>query len=198
MDVRFRPMALWPHPATPDARRRSRYTFKAGWSATLTLLERELDMLRARNITIGCGLRESDIRLDGWPRANASPTFAGIELSFDVSDPGRAVNDTRELMRLVYATDVCAFWQHNVRSIALGLEALRAVDRHGISRRGEQYAGFAQLTQGSHGADAERGEWIVKQRFAGDIKKALIHTHPDHGGEAADFIDVNAYRALIL
>lgn len=56
-------------------------------------------------------------------------------------DPGR---------RLVYATDACAFWQHNVRSIALGLEALRAVDRYGISRRGEQYAGYrAALTAGS-------------------------------------------------
>ncbi len=51
--------------------------------------------------------------------------------------------------RLVYATDACEFWQHNVRSIALGLEALRAVDRYGISRRGEQYAGFrAALTPG--------------------------------------------------
>lgn len=44
--------------------------------------------------------------------------------------------------RLVYATDACVLWRHNVRSIALGLEALRAVDRFGISRRGEQYAGF--------------------------------------------------------
>lgn len=44
--------------------------------------------------------------------------------------------------RLIYATDACEDWRHNVRSIALGLEALRAVDRFGISRRGEQYAGF--------------------------------------------------------
>lgn len=49
--------------------------------------------------------------------------------------------------RLIYATDCCVFWQHNVRSIALGLESLRAVDRYGITRRGEQYAGFrAALT----------------------------------------------------
>lgn len=44
--------------------------------------------------------------------------------------------------RLIYACDVCDFWQHNVRSIALGLGSLRAVDRYGISSRGEQYAGF--------------------------------------------------------
>lgn len=52
--------------------------------------------------------------------------------------------------RLVYATDACEDWRHNVRSIALGLEALRAVDRYGITRKGEQYAGFrAALTAGS-------------------------------------------------
>ena len=40
---------------------------------------------------------------------------------------------------------------HNLRSIALGLKALRAVDRYGVSRRGEQYAGFrAALTAGGN------------------------------------------------
>lgn len=53
-----------------------------------------------------------------------------------------AINVALDLSRLVYATDACVLWRHNVRSIALGLEALRAVDRFGISRRGEQYAGF--------------------------------------------------------
>lgn len=53
-----------------------------------------------------------------------------------------AINAATEQKRLVYATDACQDWRHNVRSIALGLEALRAVDRYGISRRGEQYAGF--------------------------------------------------------
>lgn len=53
-----------------------------------------------------------------------------------------AVQAALERKRLVYATDTCVYWQHNVRSIALGLEALRAVDRYGISKRGQQYAGF--------------------------------------------------------
>jgi hypothetical protein len=39
-------------------------------------------------------------------------------------------------------------WQHNVRAIALGLEALRKVDRYGITRRGEQYAGWKALPAG--------------------------------------------------
>lgn len=61
-----------------------------------------------------------------------------------------AVQAAQDRKRLIYATDVCDYWQHNVRSIALGLEALRAVDRYGISRRGEQYAGFrGTLTAGA-------------------------------------------------
>lgn len=61
-----------------------------------------------------------------------------------------AVQAAQDRKRLVYATDVCEYWQHNVRSIALGLESLRAVDRYGISKRGEQYAGFrGSLTAGA-------------------------------------------------
>jgi hypothetical protein len=181
--VTFRALVTWPHDGTPSEARRSRFTFKASWPDTLELLRRELRLLRASNLVIGCGLREQDIRKDGWPRANAQqPLFPGVEVSFDsdvLLDPlarrgeelirrhgsvkaaqkathpdvggsardFAAVQASQERKRLVYATDVCEFWQHNVRSIALGLEALRAVDRYGISKRGQQYAGFrAALT----------------------------------------------------
>lgn len=187
IEVRFNPLASWPHGSTWD--RRSKYTFKAGWGSTLALLDKELRLLAAENVIIGVQLQPQHIRLDGWPRGNApEPFHPGIEISFDSAAIGkldptvrrglelirRAGGDPREAMRaahpdaggdhadfvaiqaaidpakrLVYATDVCEFWQHNIRSIALGLEALRAVDRYGISRRGEQYAGFrAALTPG--------------------------------------------------
>lgn len=181
--VVFRALTVWPHDSTPDHKRRTKWTFKAGWMDTLELLQRELRLLRASNLVIGCGLRATDVRMDGWPRSNArEPVFPGVEISFDsdvLLDPlarrGKelirhhggvkeaqkathpdvggdardfaAVQAALERKRLVYATDVCAYWQHNVRSIALGLDALRAVDRYGISKRGQQYAGFrAALT----------------------------------------------------
>lgn len=53
-----------------------------------------------------------------------------------------AVIKSQEGGRMVLATDVCEDWMHNVRSIALTLEALRAVDRYGATQ-GRQYAGFA-------------------------------------------------------
>ncbi len=39
-------------------------------------------------------------------------------------------------------------WRINVRAIALGLEALRKVDRSGIARGNEQYTGFRALGSG--------------------------------------------------
>lgn len=183
INARLRPIALWPHDSTPADRRRSRHTFKAGWDNTLALLDRELRHLEASNVIIGCGLREEDIRLDGWPRSGARlPSHPGVEVSFD-SPHGR----------LVYATDVCEIWEHNVRAVALGLEALRAVDRHGISRRGQQYAGFRELMPGS-GPSASRGQTLIDEH--GSVTAALKATHPDHGGDPRAFADVQAAREL--
>jgi hypothetical protein len=188
IDVRFNPLATWPHGNTWD--RRSKWAFKASWSSTLELLDRELRLLDAANIIIGVQLQPLHIRLDGWPRGDApNPAHPGVEISFDSRaiaklDPtvrrglaliAQAGGDARgaakrhhpdaggdhadfvaiqvasdPAKRLVYATDACEDWRHNIRSIALGLEALRAVDRYGISRRGQQYAGFrAALTSGA-------------------------------------------------
>lgn len=138
IEVRFRPL-VWAGPSTPPGDRRSRWTFKASWPSTLELLERELGYLDAVDVVIEADFGEADIRLDGWPRANArQPEHPGVRLAFG-SKHGP----------LIYATDSCAFWQHNVRSIALGLEALRAVDRYGVTRRGEQYTGWRALPGGS-------------------------------------------------
>src|SRR5206468_4280936 len=137
MRMTFRPLT-WLGPTTPAYRRRSRYAFKASWKGTLDLLERELTYLKAGEIAIEADFAESDIRLDGMPRGNArQPQFPGIRLAFN-SKAGP----------LVYQTDTCEFWQHNVRSIALGLEALRAVDRYGITTRHEQYQGYRQIETG--------------------------------------------------
>lgn len=180
IDVTFRPLAIWPYESTPESARRGYSTFRSGWADTLALLGYELNRLEARNVVLGCGLREQDIRMDGWPRSGARvPLHPGIELSFDTVHG-----------RLVYGTDVCRAWQDNVRSVALGLEALRAVDRYGITRRGEQYAGFKALPAG--GPSRERGAELIRKH--GSVRAALKATHPDHGGDVAAFADVQAAR----
>lgn len=175
----FRALTVWPYPPTPADRRRSRHTFKAPWSRTLDDLDRELRMLHAYDLVIGAGFRDQDLRIDGLPRANApNPIHPGIELSFTTSQHGR----------LVYHTDVCEWWQHNVRSIALGLEALRAVDRYDITTSGQQYAGFRQIAATSGGPSLERGRVLISDH--GGYRAAVKATHPDAGGDRIDFESV--------
>jgi hypothetical protein len=186
LDVRFRPLPAWTHGTT--ANRRPRSTFKNGWNDTLDLLERELKHLKATEILIGVGFKDAHIRIDGWPRAGAPvPPHPGVEISF-----ATPVSD----QRLVYATDVCSTWEHNVRSIAIGLSDLRMVDLHIGPQRGQQYAGYRELTAGS-GPSADRGAQLV-DRY-GSVAAAEKATHPDtRTGEHttdADFADVQAYKA---
>jgi hypothetical protein len=104
--------------------------------------------------------------------------------------------------RVAFHTDrhrgYASSWRDNLRAIVLGLRALRAVSRYGITEGiGEQYAGFAQLTAG--GPDPERGRRLVQDRFNGSVAVALRATHPDTRDDAysdRDFADVQAYRSV--
>lgn len=181
MYITFRPLDVWPHKPTSP---RQYPRFKTSYPRTLALLEREVRELGGRDVTMGVGLSESDIRLDGQPRANArSYSHPGVEISFDSRDHGR----------LAYATDQFTDWQSNVRAIALSLESLRAVERYGVSK-GRQYTGFALLTAGP--GIEERGRQLV-ERYGG-IPEALRKTHPDTGDAehtTHDYQAVIAYRA---
>lgn len=186
MKCTFRPLVAWSGPATPAGRRRSRYTFKGSWQSTLDLLDRELRHLGAHNVVIEADFREQDLRIDGMPRAGApAPQHPGVRVSFE-SKHGP----------LTYATDAYAYWQHNVRAIALGLEALRAVDRYGITRTGEQYKGWRQI-EAKPGAPTTAAEAERLIASYGGLTAALRATHPDHGGNAEDFHRVQAARQLI-
>jgi hypothetical protein len=180
MNLTFRPLPVWPYP--PQAKRPA--TFRVTYSRTLQDLEREIGFLKGDEVIIGVVTSPTSIRLDGRMRADATVTQPGVELSFEVPD-GR---------RLVFHTDVHAgfvnSWQDNLRAITLGLEALRAVDRYGITSTAEQYAGFLQLE--SSAPSATRGKQLVDE--AGGMKQALLENHPDHGGDPRRFADVQAYR----
>jgi hypothetical protein len=180
----WRPLAAWPYPPKPSQTDR----FQSTWTSSLDLLEREIDKLDGREVIIGVVTEERYLRLDGQLRADAKYGHPGVEISFEVP-VGPPSGGWR---RLVFHTDAYPYLASNLRAIALGLAALRAVDRYGITSTAEQYAGFAQLTAG--GADPERGKLLVDR--AGSVAKALHDHHPDHGGQDRDFIDVQAYRKL--
>lgn len=184
MQVIFRPLA-WVGPTTHPDYRRTRWAFKASWHSTLDLLDRELTFLGAGHIVIEADFREHDLRLDGMPRGNARPPeFPGVRLSFE-SNHGP----------LMYATDSCEFWQHNVRSIALSLQALRSVDRYGVTRSGEQYTGWRAIEATAGVATVGQAQGLLSSY--GGLRDALFATHPDHGGTSEDFQAVQKARDFL-
>jgi hypothetical protein len=128
--------------------------------------------------------QDSDLRLDGQPYANTRPRHPGVTVAFK-SNHGP----------LKYTADKFATWTENLRAIALGLEALRKVDRYGVTSRGEQYAGWKALPA-APSETVERGRDLIAQH--GNVTAALKATHPDVGGNAEDFRAVQAAREAIV
>ncbi|WP_219924430.1 hypothetical protein [Nocardioides campestrisoli] len=111
--------------------------FQSSWVASERLLLAEVKHLQGRDLVLELDIREQDLRLDGTLRANARPASPAVRVAFEsVHGP------------LTYATDRFSSWYDNARAIALGLEALRKVDRYGITKRGEQYSGWKALPAG--------------------------------------------------
>lgn len=135
--ITCRPIKVWPDGWTGRTNRPAS-PFQAGYTATLDLLDRELEHLGA---VIQVDAVDADIRLDGRLRADAKVRHPGVILTIETKAHGT----------LVYATDRFdgtwgnAGWQANLRAIALGLEALRRIERYGIAERGQQYAGYREL-----------------------------------------------------
>jgi hypothetical protein len=203
IDARFKPLGAWPRKETPSRRRAP---FKSAYNATLDLLERELRHLGAQQIEIQIDLDRSKIRNDGWPASNARPTSPKVILSFIASrQPGAPVR--------VFPCDRFAYWEDNLRAIALSLEALRKVDRYGVTTSGEQYAGFKQIASTSTTTiNAEQASAILSEitghhrsnilsspDMAKDaIRRAIAFTHPDrNAGDRTAYDRVDAARSVL-
>lgn len=133
------PLGVWGKPMTKS--RASHCRFSASWTDTMNLLVAEADKLNVRGaIALRIDVQYGDIRRDGMLRANARVNFPGVVVSFE-----------SRFGPLSYATDAYDHWQANIRAVALSLQALRAVDRYGVSRSGEQYVGWRAIESGLSG-----------------------------------------------
>jgi hypothetical protein len=205
----FRPIKVWPEGwPSPDSDA-PWSKFKATYQSTLELLDRELDYLGAKECTLQVDATERDCRLDGQLRADAKVGYRGCILSFDTLQHGT----------LTYSCDAfdahSGAWKHNLRAIALGLEALRKVERYGIANRGQQYAGYRELGTGialGPGAMSkdeaavfigEAAGWTVPPDpmdptvVALAYKTAAKRLHPDAGGDAEQFKRLQEAKAVL-
>jgi hypothetical protein len=194
----FRPLE-WEGPLTHGMRKTA--TFRATYPATLELLFREARNLGAKHLILQVDIRERDIRTDGLPRANARHG----------ENPGVIVSFESRFGPLRYATDVYCDWRDNLRAIALSLEALRAVDRYGVSKRGEQYTGWKALPAGpgpTFGTADAALAWMreTSRHSLGhpggsprDMYRQLAKAmHPDKGGDPADWDKLDQARNLLV
>jgi hypothetical protein len=183
----------------PTNRFRGSSKFKAKWSDTMDLLDRELSHLGVRRAVLQVDADRSQFRLDGMLRADARTQSPAIAISF--RSKGKD---------LTFPCDTYSDWRDNVRAIALALEALRKIDRYGVTSRGEQYTGWAALPPpGSHEFTSRRdamaflegllgGEFVQANQIETILRKAEFTTHPDKGGRACDFQLVQAARKFLL
>lgn len=166
--------------------------FNATLGATLETLTRELEMLAARQIVLEVGYREQDLRQDGMPRANSNLLHDAVALSFE-SKWGPLRYETNEFVRRSWGGD--PGWQQNLRAIALGMEALRKVDRYGVSKRGEQYKGWQQIPVKTGAPEDAISTVEDARRFldqhGGSFAEAVKKLHPDVGG------DPDLFRAAV-
>jgi hypothetical protein len=203
MDYTFKPIVEWVGKATPyHQRQRSR--FDSTYKQTLVLLERELRHLNAKQIVIQTYHLSTDIRLDGLPKSSARmPQNPGVILSFN-SKHGA----------LSYPCDTFTRWEDNLRAIALALEALRTVDRYGVTKTGEQYKGWTALppapTTNGNLTESDAGQWIAqhagatldyvlanKDNLESAYYLAARKLHPDVGGNHGDFIKLQQAISLL-
>jgi hypothetical protein len=211
------PIDHWPGALTPASQRKASAFKQPGYwegpsgnrhwvpqkpmplSNTLTILNREVRELGAEELTLLIALPPGRFRLDGRPYADAKPEHPGVIVGFQ-SKHGH----------LSYPCDTFTTWQDNLRAIALALEALRKVDRYGVTSHGEQYRGFLAIEATAAPAgfttveEARSFLWRLADLPAGEnpttsylLRRAQRITHPDHGGDPATFQRVSLAEAKL-
>lgn len=207
----LRPIDHWPHGLTYDRRRSN---FSAPWADTIDKLGRELWYLGKGNTdapaVLQIALREQDFRIDGMPRANAVAAHPGVILNIESSKGA-----------LSFPCDTFTRWQDNLRAITLGLEALRKVERYGITQTGQQYRGWqaieakatpitqtaagaaVHLAKAAQGNDDSVSDWAHRilhdpETARNTYRKARANTHPDrHGGDQTAWDAVEAAAEIL-
>ena len=187
--------------------------FKASYSKTLDLLERELGYIvdeDGPDPILQMDIDPSDLRLRG----------GGVKAGTRVLIPSVALTvETLEHGTLTIMGTAFDDWRDNVRGIALSLEALRLMDRFGTTANDEQYRGFEALPPASGFSTVEEAAWFLLEaaewgdrESLGDpiaalalpqtlslvYKVAASKLHPDKpGGSEEAFKKLTAAREML-
>src|ERR1051325_4819633 len=202
--IRYVPLpSKWPGRNRPTGWKptRSPFKFKA-WDRVVRELLEEVAKVNGRDVELAIDVRNPAYwRNDGGLRADARPESSRIIVSFTRPD-GR---------KLVFPCDAYGDWQDNVWAIRLSLEALRSIDRYGVTQGDQQYVGFAALPPGREEMTVERAREIVADLadlepqalafpsvFVVAVPRARARAHPDReGGSTARFQELEQAVKLL-
>lgn len=183
----------WPHgwPRTPVNKRQWSLSGGRGqgWNRVIDRLRGEIQKIGGRDVIVSTN---QPLRRDGNPHAARG----------HIDDPGAAVYFTRDGHPFVMAQDRFELVEDNLRSLALAIEGLRQMERHGGAHMMERaFTGFAALAPPG---DAGRQHWSDVLRPGTDdgvvdtLAKAETayrtlarERHPDRGGSADQMADLN-------
>lgn len=178
--------------------------FRSSWGRILYRLEYELDMLNATDVVIQLDCDRSQLTNNGKMKAGTKPRTPAVILSFETKDGAMS-----------FPCETYADWMNNIHAIALSLEALRAVDRHGVTRGKEQYQGWLALEDKSHKGPFPTAEsaldWVSKEihtlglrvPLSDDDKKevrraAMAAFHPDRNNVLSERWNLWQHAAVVL
>lgn len=198
MKLTVRPIEKWPG-GKGGGQKNS--PFFASYDQTLRLLDDELTRIGATNVVVQLDISESDIRIDGTLKAVKSPRSSRVILTFE----------TKKIGAVQIPCDRFYGWKENLRAIALGLEALRKMDRYGITTRGEQYTGWKALPPASGITTTEAAATFIEQHsniheakirsdaahFWTGYKQAAKKLHPDAGGDREQWEQLSRARDVL-
>lgn len=184
----------WPQgwPRTPLERRGDGSQFSRPyptgpwtWDEALEKLDREIGLLRASGVVVSSNF-ERDLRGNLRP-GRSRPSDQGIALYFTLRGKPK-----------VMACDRFVKAEHNMRSLTLAIDAMRALERHGGGIMMERaFEGFAAIE-----APGTKAWWLVLQikptASPADIEAAYRvlarERHPDRGGSESAMSELNAAR----
>ncbi len=182
----------WPAgwPRTPIAQRKSAYQ-RFGRNLTVARArDRLLDELgrlgvRWKSVILSTNL---ELRQDGLPRSNQrQPIDGGVAVYFE-----------RNRQPMVMARDAWTTVEANLASLALAVEHLRGLERHGGAIMMERaFTGFQRLTDRT-----ARPWWVVlgvrpdagRDTIEAAFRQLAMQHHPDRGGTTEDMMELTRAR----
>lgn len=199
----------WPEgwPKTAAENRDVGHHFRSGPARSLPTFDSGrkdvLEELRKMGIKT-CVISSSiDVRQDGVPRPHIDPNRHTIR------EPGVAIYFSRKGRPVVIAQDAYTTPGVNLRSLALALDAMRTLERHGGGTlAGKAFDGFTALPPPA-GMKPKRPWWEVLRYPADEEERELLSVaeiearfrtlakklHPDAGGSDDVMAELNAARA---